>query len=120
MVFNLDPALWELLTRLLIWSLVVVFFVSIYRSFQKKKSRLQGDTRERIWKRQQFANYDLFRTFDANERKEFIETFQNTVTNAEMFKDPKVRKEYASGSSSKKKTQKSVKFNQQLDILGPK
>lgn len=119
-MFNMDPALWELLSRVLTWSIVVFFFYSIYRTFQKKKSRLQGDTRDRIWKRQQFANYELFKTFDADERKEFIETFQNTVKNAEMFKDPKIRKEFAANSSGKKKSPKSVKFNQKLDILGPK
>ena len=63
---------------------------------------------------------DLFQTFDDEDRQALVETFKNTVKNADMYKNPSSRDKSARRSSPKKEHGKSVKFNDKLDILGPK
>ena len=115
-----EGTFWDLAFKILLWCAVIYFLKSIYKQVKPKPSRLQGDTQTRLWTRFQFANAGLFQILDADERKNLVETFKNTVKNAEMYKDPKTRLLTDKGSSPKKRVSKSVKFNNNLDILGPK
>lgn len=110
----------ELIRKLFVYCMVVLMVVSIYRAFKRKTSRLQGDTPTRIWRRMQFANMDIMRNMNERERQEFIETFNNTVKNAEMWKDKKSLTRLQSSESSKKSPSKGVQFNERVHILGPR
>ena len=62
--------------------LLVYFVLLLFLTVCNRKPPAVSSTRERLYKRFLYANYDLLKDIDEDEKKLMTITFENTVKNA--------------------------------------
>jgi len=91
------------------WGLLIYFAICIFMLFDRKTK--QEDIKTRMWKKFQFANYELLPEMNPSEKREMLMTFDNTILNAELFKGKKNKLFENENAKLKKSAKKRVSFS---------
>lgn len=75
--------IFDLIKIAFLFYFILLLLLSICGKRIQSKDSL-GNTRERLYKRFLFANYDIIRDLDEEEKKVMTQTFENTVKNAKI------------------------------------
>lgn len=115
------PVIFEAL--LVVLPMVVLGFLAltIYCYLTNKRQIMRfgklNNTKDRIWRRFQMATRELYPSLDEQEKRDLVETYKNTVKNAEMFKDDSVIIDTQEDSKIITTQRKSVRFDLEPHIL---
>ena len=82
---------------------IVLLIANAFYFLHKKDNKKLPDIKTRMLRKFQFANYELLPQLSSEEKQEMVQVLQNTITNAELFKNNSYKKE------NSLKTQKEVK-----------
>ena len=69
------------------WGLIIYFVICLLMLMGKKNKK--EDIKTRMWKKFQFANFELLHDLNPNEKRDMLMTLDNTIFNAELFKGKK-------------------------------